>query len=107
MLSAEEKLKGMHRRVGCILTHLGLSFRDVPHLHDPDDVTLATVDRNGLVAPSLSLLRLEKTVEKIRPAFVLVENAAEVHPANEIARPPVASCSSSASSPSRATPPWA
>jgi RecA-family ATPase len=93
VFSAEEKLAEMHRRVGRILAHLGLSFRDLAgRLHfvcDPDDVTMATVDRNGIVAPSRSLLRLEKSVELIRPAFVLIENAAEVYPANEIARSPV------------------
>jgi hypothetical protein len=94
VFSAEEKLGEMHRRVGRILAYLGLSFRDLAgRLHfvcDPDDVTLATVDRDGLVAPSRSLLRLEKSVQQIRPAFVLIENAAEVYPANEIVRSPVA-----------------
>jgi RecA-family ATPase len=45
--------------------------------------------RNGIVQPTMSLLRLEKTVSAIRPAFVLIENAADVYGGNENDRPNV------------------
>jgi RecA-family ATPase len=92
--SAEEKLRQMHWRTGCILEHFKLTWDDFgDRLHficDPDDPVLATIDpRTGLAAPTLALHRLEKTVEKIKPVFVLIENAAEVYPASEIVRSPI------------------
>jgi AAA domain len=93
VFSAEEKLPEMHRRVYQILTHHGVTFENLRgrlyFICDPDDVTLGTVDRNGLMAPTRALLRLEKTVERIRPALIVIENAAEVYPASEIVRSPV------------------
>jgi RecA-family ATPase len=94
VFSAEERLPVMHRDVGNILDHFGLSFDDLgDRLHficDPDDPVLATVDpRTGLARPTRSLLRLERTVAKLKPVFVLIENAAEVYPASEIMRSPI------------------
>lgn len=85
--SAEEKLQEMHRRMADILAYRGLSFRDLKgrlrFICDPDDVTLAKADHNGNVTPTLSLLRLEKTVALIRPVLVVIENAADVYAGNE------------------------
>jgi RecA-family ATPase len=85
--SAEEKLKEMHRRVNDILAHRSLSFRDLKgRLHficDLEDETLGKIDRNGMVQPTKTLLRLEKTVEKVRPALLIIENAADVFAGNE------------------------
>jgi RecA-family ATPase len=93
VFSAEEKLKEMHRRVADILAHRGLSFSNVKgqlrFICDSDDVTLAKVERDGIVRPTLSLLRLEKTVALIRPALVAIENAADVYAGNENDRAPV------------------
>jgi RecA-family ATPase len=93
VFSAEEKLKEMHRRTLDIIEHRGLSFRDLRGgLHficDHDDAVLGSVDRNGIVQPTMSLLRLEKTVAAIRPALVIVENAADVYSGNESDRPNV------------------
>jgi RecA-family ATPase len=93
VFSAEEKLKEMHRRTLDIIEHRGLSFRDLRGgLHficDQDDAVLGAVDRNGIVQPTMSLLRLEKTVAAIRPALVIVENAADVYSGNESDRPNV------------------
>jgi RecA-family ATPase len=93
IFSAEEKLAEMHRRTGRILDHAGLSFAKLRgRLHfvcDPEDPVLATVNRDGLAIPTRTMHRLEKTVEKIKPALVLIENAAEVYPASEIIRSPV------------------
>jgi RecA-family ATPase len=90
--SAEEKLKEMHRRVGDIVDYFGLSFSALRNrLHficDEDDVVLATAnDAKGTIVPTRSLLRLEKTVKAIRPALVIVENAADVYVGNESNRP--------------------
>ena len=84
--SAEEKLKEMHRRVADILDHRQLSFSDLKdrlHFVDPDDVVLGKIDRDGIVKPTLSLQRLEKTVEVIRPVLVVIENAGDVFAGNE------------------------
>jgi RecA-family ATPase len=93
VFSAEEKLKEMHRRTLDIIEHRGLSFRDLRGgLHficDHDDAVLGAVDRNGIVQPTVSLLRLEKTVAAVRPALVIVENAADVYSGNESDRPNV------------------
>jgi len=93
VFSAEEKLKEMHRRTLDIIEHRQLSFAELRGgLHficDHDDAVLGAVDRNGIVQPTMSLLRLEKTVAAIRPSLVIVENAADVYSGNESDRPNV------------------
>jgi RecA-family ATPase len=88
VFSAEEKLEEMHRRIFNVLERRGLSFRDLRsgRLHficDHSTPVLGAVGRTGVVQPTMSLLRLEKTVELIRPALVIVENAADVYGGNE------------------------
>ena len=87
IFSAEEKLTEMHRRCAVILAHRGLSFSDVKgrlrFICDQADVTLAKVERDGIMKPTVSLLRLEKTVGLVRPALVLIENAADVYAGDE------------------------
>jgi RecA-family ATPase len=93
VMSAEEKLKEMHRRTLDVIESRGLSFGDLRGgLHficDHDNAVLGAVDRNGIVQPTMSLLRLEKTVAAIRPALVIIENAADVYSGNESDRPNV------------------
>jgi RecA-family ATPase len=90
VMSAEEKLKEMHRRTLDVIEHRGLSFSDLRGgLHficDHDNPVLGALDRNGVVQPTMSLLRLEKTVAAIRPALVIIENAADVYGGSEIDR---------------------
>jgi RecA-family ATPase len=88
IFSPEEKLKEMHRRVADIIEHRGLSFsslRKRVYFIDPkDDAVLATGDEHkGTVTPTRGLLRLEKSVEMIRPALLIIENAADVYAGNE------------------------
>jgi RecA-family ATPase len=87
VFSAEEKLAEMHRRIATILAHHRRSFRDLKRrlrfICDQDDVTLARVDRHGILKPMTPLLRLEKAVALIRPALVIIENAADVYAGNE------------------------
>jgi RecA-family ATPase len=78
----------MHRRWSDILNHRGLVFSifkgRVHFICDEKDVVLATTDEHkGIVTPTLSLLRLEKTVQLIKPALVIIENAADVYAGNE------------------------
>ena len=48
-----------------------------------DDVVLATTDEHkGIITPTRALLRLEKTVQLLKPALVIVENAADVYAGN-------------------------
>ena len=93
VMSAEEKLNEIHRRTLDCIEARGLSFGDLRGgLHficDHDNAALGAVDRNGIVQPTMSLLRLEKTVAAIRPALVIVENAADVYAGNESDRPNV------------------
>jgi RecA-family ATPase len=93
VFSAEEKLKEMHRRTLDVIESRGLSFGDLRSaLHficDQDETVLGAIDRNVIVQPTKSLLRLERTVAAIRPALVIVENAADVHAGNESDRPNV------------------
>jgi RecA-family ATPase len=89
--SAEEKLTEMHRRIVDILESRGLSFGDLQSrlrfICDYDDPVLgACGGRNGVVQPTMSLCRLEKTVQAVRPAMVIVENAADVYNGSEIDR---------------------
>jgi RecA-family ATPase len=84
--SAEEKLKEFHRRTVDVVDYLGLPLRVLNHFHficDHDDPVLGKLDKNQIVQPTLSLLRLEKTVALIRPALVAIENAADVYAGNE------------------------
>lgn len=85
--SAEEKLKEMHRRTLDIIEHRGLSFKDLSGgLHficDTENPVLGAMDRHQIVQPTTALLRLEQTVAAIRPALVIVENAADVYGGNE------------------------
>jgi len=87
------ELKEMHRRTADVLDHRQLSFRDLRgQMHficDQDDPVLGATDRNGVVQPTMSLLRLEKTVALVRPALVIIENAADVYSGNEVDRPNV------------------
>lgn len=87
VFSAEEKLKEMHRRTHDVIEHRGLSFSDLHHgLHficDQEDPVLGAIDRNGIVQPTMALFRLEKTIAAVRPAFVMIENAADVYGGNE------------------------
>lgn len=88
--SAEEKLEEMHRRTHDVIDYHGLSFRKLNGgLHficDEKDAVLGAVDRRNIVQPTMSLLRLERTVAAIRPALVIVENAADVYAGSEIDR---------------------
>jgi RecA-family ATPase len=93
VFSAEEKLTEMHRRVDRILARHDLTFENLRgRLHficDPDEVALGTVRPDGTVSATPTLLRLQKSVELLKPVLVVVENAAEVYPASEIVRSPI------------------
>jgi RecA-family ATPase len=94
IFSAEEKLKEMHRRTLNVLEHRGLSFKDNlrSRLHficDHSDPVLGAVNRNGVVQPTMTLHRLEKTVAQLKPVLVIIENAADVYSGNESDRPNV------------------
>lgn len=91
--SAEEKLAEMHRRMTDVIQARGLSFGDLRgSLHficDEENPVLGAIDRNNIVQPTMSLLRLEKTVTAIRPALIIAENAADLYSGNESDRPSV------------------
>jgi len=85
--SIEEKKKELHRRVATIRArhqHADIAagrfhiIADLP----AGEAVLAKPDR-GLIQPTRTLLRLEKTVEKIKPALIVIENAGDVFIGNE------------------------
>jgi RecA-family ATPase len=89
--SAEEKLKEMHRRTFDVLPQRRLSFLNLKgrlrFICEPeDDVVLGRVERDGVLKPTRTLARLEKTVALIKPALVIIENAADVFAGSEIDR---------------------
>jgi RecA-family ATPase len=87
MFSAEEKLKEMHRRMTDVLRHRNVSFSSLAgrfhFICDPEDPVLGRTDRNGVLEPTKSLLRLEKSVAIYKPVLVIIENAADVYAGNE------------------------
>jgi RecA-family ATPase len=87
MFSAEEKLKEMHRRMTDVLCHRKLPFSSLSgrfhFICDPEDPVLGKTDRNGVLEPTESLLRLERTVAMYKPVLVIIENAADVYAGNE------------------------
>jgi RecA-family ATPase len=89
--SAEEKIKEMHRRIFDVLAQRHLSFFNLKGrlrlICEPeDDVVLGRVERDGVLKPTRTLARLEKTVTLIKPALVIIENAADVFAGSEIDR---------------------
>jgi RecA-family ATPase len=88
LYSVEEKLTEFHRRTSWVLESRKAPFSILRKrfffIGDRKDETiLGRADRNGLVLPTRTLLRLEKSVALIKPALVVVENAADVFAGNE------------------------
>jgi RecA-family ATPase len=86
--SVEEKLTELHRRVSWILESRNASFSKLRKrffliADRKDETILGRAERNGLVVPTRTLLRLEKSVALVRPALVVIENAADVFAGNE------------------------
>ena len=85
--SVEEKLTELHRRVSWILESRKASFSQLRKRFfligdHKSETVLARVDRN-VVVPTRTLLRLEKSVALVKPALVVIENAADVFAGNE------------------------
>jgi RecA-family ATPase len=102
--TAEERLKPYHRHLNWILQSRGASLADLKGRYhiiappSPDNQVfwskwspiLGKVDREGRVVPTPTMSWLEKTVRRIRPALVLIENAVDVYAGNHNEPPQVA-----------------
>jgi RecA-family ATPase len=92
--TGEETEKELHRRLAAILTSRGLDFSDIArdfhaHCRPADDPILAHVDRNGVMQPTPTFLRLEQAVLDVRPRLVCIEAAGDVFGGDENKRPQV------------------
>ena len=88
--SVEERLSEFHRRVSWVLESRKASFAPLRKrfffIGDRKDETLlAKGDRQGSVTATKTFLRLEKNVALVKPALIIIENAADVF-AEEIIR---------------------
>lgn len=82
----EEKLRELHWRFFVIRASRNLGDIRSGRVHfiaDLKDPILARPDKGGVIRPTMAMHRLEKTVEKIKPALVIIENAADVFAGNE------------------------
>jgi RecA-family ATPase len=88
LYSVEEKLTEFHRRTAWVLESRKAPFSILRKrfffIGDrKGETTLGCADRNGLVVPTRTLLRLERSVALVKPALVVIENAADVFAGNE------------------------
>jgi RecA-family ATPase len=88
--SAEEQEPALRKRVNRICKYRGIDpdhIRDL-HLHFPDleDPYLVTDERQGKMQKTPLMLRLEKTIAKIKPRLVVVDNVAAVFDGEAMAR---------------------
>jgi RecA-family ATPase len=94
--TGEEAEKELHRRLAAILTSRGLDFANIagrfhPHCRPADDPMLAYADRNGVMVPTPTFLRLEQAVLDLRPRLVCIEAAGDTFGGDENKRPQVRS----------------
>lgn len=86
--TVEEKRAEIHRKVAWTLESRGQSFDKVRNKlfiisDQKNEPILARTDRDGIVHPTQTMLRLEKSIEKVKPVLVVIENAADVFAGNE------------------------
>jgi RecA-family ATPase len=86
-LSAEEDFDEVHRRLGAIVAHHGVSYRELGGLHihcmPGEDSVLGQAGKDGVVRATPLLHRLEQSVCDIRPSLIAIEASADVFGGNE------------------------
>jgi hypothetical protein len=90
LYSAEERQEELHRRLAVILESRGRRLGDLKgfriYCPPPTETMLTTVGRDGLVRPTMTMLRLEKTIETLRPVLVTIDHVSIAFGGTEIDR---------------------
>jgi RecA-family ATPase len=88
--SAEERQEELHRRLAVILESRNKRLGDLKgfriYCPPPTETMLTTVGRDGLVRPTMTMLRLEKTIETLRPVLVTIDHVSIAFGGSEIDR---------------------
>jgi hypothetical protein len=90
LYSAEERQEELHRRLAVILESRNKRLSDLKgfriYCPPPTETMLTTVGRDGLVRPTMTMLRLEKTIELLRPVLVTIDHVSIAFGGSEIDR---------------------
>jgi RecA-family ATPase len=90
LYSAEERQEELHRRLAVILESRSKRLGDLKDFRiycpPPTETMLTTVGRDGLVRPTMTMLRLEKTIETLRPVLVTIDHVSIAFGGSEIDR---------------------
>jgi RecA-family ATPase len=88
--SAEEQQRGIRKRLNRICKNRGVEPDNLHglHLHFPDleETFLVTSDKNGKLQKLPLMDRLEKTIARLRPALVVIDNVAAVYDGEAMSR---------------------
>ena len=86
----EEDKDELHRRFERIAAHYGAGLGDLPDIHVKslvgEDAVLAVPERSGIIRPTDVFFRLLADAKVIRPAFLILDNAADIYAGSEIDR---------------------
>jgi RecA-family ATPase len=90
LYSAEERQEELHRRLDVILASRSKRLGDLKgfriYCPPPTETMLTTAGRDGLVRPTMTMLRLEKTIETLRPVLVTIDHVSIAFGGSEIDR---------------------
>jgi RecA-family ATPase len=90
LYSAEERQEELHRRLAVILESRGKGLGDLKDFRiycpPPTETMLTTAGRDGLVRPTMTMLRLEKTIQTLRPVLVTIDHVSIAFGGSEIDR---------------------
>jgi RecA-family ATPase len=90
LYSAEERQEELHRRLAVIVESRNKRLGDLKgfriYCPPPTETMLTTVGRDGLVKPTMTMLRLEKTIETLRPVLVTIDHVSIAFGGSEIDR---------------------
>jgi RecA-family ATPase len=90
LYSAEERQEELHRRLAVILESRNKRLADLKgfriYCPPPTETMLTTVGRDGIVRPTMTMLRLEKTIETLRPVLVTIDHVSIAFGGSEIDR---------------------
>jgi len=90
LYSPEEREEELHRRLVVIVESRGKRLGDLKgfriYCPPPTETMLTTVGRDGLVKPTMTMLRLEKTIETLRPVLVTIDHISIAFGGSEIDR---------------------
>jgi RecA-family ATPase len=94
VISAEEEIDELHRRLADISVALGVKLEDLRDLHLIDlagkDAVMATPDgRASIIKPTPLWRGVASMVADIRPKLVVLDTAADIYAGNENIRPEV------------------